>query len=36
MNFDTDKWEIAPEVKKRMDAIKNGFAEDRYGWMIKV
>ena len=36
MNFDTDKWEIAPEVKRRMDAIKNGVAEDRYGWMIKV
>jgi branched-chain amino acid aminotransferase len=36
MNFDTDKWEIAPEVKRRMDAIKNGLAEDRYGWMIKV
>ena len=36
MNFDTDKWEVAPEVKRRMDAIKNGVAEDRYGWMIKV
>jgi branched-chain amino acid aminotransferase len=36
MNFDTDKWEIAPEVKNRMDAIKEGVAEDRYGWMVKV
>ncbi|HEY8659580.1 MAG TPA: branched-chain amino acid aminotransferase [Hanamia sp.] len=36
MNFDTDKWEISPAIKKRMDAIKDGTGEDTYGWMIKV
>ena len=36
MNFDTDKWKIAPEIKIRMNAIKEGIAEDRYGWMVKA
>lgn len=36
MFFDTDKWRIAPEVKKRMTAIKEGRAEDKYDWMYKV
>jgi len=36
MNFDTDKWEIAYEIKTRMDAIKEGKAEDKYGWMVKI
>ncbi len=36
MNFETDKWEIAPEIKNRMNAIKEGTAEDKYGWMVKV
>ncbi len=36
MNFDTDTWEVAPEVKRRMDAIKDGSAEDTYGWMVAV
>ncbi len=36
MNFNTEKWEIAPEIKKRMDAIKQGTVEDRYGWMVKI
>ena len=25
-----------PEVKRRMDAIKNGNEPDRYGWMYKI
>ena len=36
MQFATDKLEVAPEIKKRMNAIKEGKAEDIYGWMIKV
>lgn len=36
MNFDVEKWKIAPEIKTRMDAIKDGSVEDRFGWMVKV
>lgn len=36
MNFDTDKWEVAPEIKTRMDAIKSCTSEDKYGWMVKI
>lgn len=36
MVFDENKWKVAPEMKKRMDAIKNGEVEDTHGWMFKV
>ena len=36
MQFDVEKWVIAPEVKKRMDAIKYGLVEDVHGWMFRV
>jgi branched-chain amino acid aminotransferase len=36
MNFDVAKWETAPELKKRLDYIREGRAEDKYGWMFKV
>ena len=36
MTFDTEKWKVAPEIKKRMSDIKEGKAEDKYGWMVKV
>lgn len=36
MTFDTEKWKVAPEVKRRMSDIKEGKAEDKYGWMVKV
>ena len=36
MTFDTDKWEVAPEVKKKMNDIKEGKAEDKFGWMVKI
>jgi len=36
MTFDVDKWRIAPEIKSRMDAIKEGLVPDRYDWMFKV
>jgi branched-chain amino acid aminotransferase len=36
MNFDVDNWKIAIELKKKLDNIREGRAEDRYGWMWKV
>ena len=36
MFFDTDKWKVAPEIKRRMTAIKEGRMEDKYDWMCKV
>jgi len=36
MTFDTEKWKIAPEVGRTMNAIKEGKIEDKYGWMVKV
>ncbi|HWJ25141.1 MAG TPA: branched-chain amino acid aminotransferase, partial [Flavisolibacter sp.] len=32
MTFDTDKWEIAPMIKKRLTDIREGRMEDKYGW----
>lgn len=36
MEFDVAKLTIAPEMKSRMDAIKNGTAEDRFDWLVKI
>jgi branched-chain amino acid aminotransferase len=36
MSFDESIWKVAPEVKRRMDAIKDGTAEDRHGWMFRI
>ncbi|HEV2830960.1 MAG TPA: branched chain amino acid aminotransferase, partial [Hanamia sp.] len=36
MKFDVEKWKVAPEIKSRMSAIKNGTAEDKFGWMVKA
>ena len=36
MNFDVDKWKIAPEIKNRLSAIKEGRDKDKYGWMMKL
>lgn len=36
MKFDVEKWKVAPEIKSRMVAIKNGTAEDKFGWMVKA
>ena len=36
MNFEVDKWKASPEVKRRMEAIKNGIEADNYGWMYKI
>ncbi|PWT78709.1 MAG: branched chain amino acid aminotransferase [Bacteroidetes bacterium] len=36
MKFETENWKIAPTVKKRLTDIRDGVAEDKFGWMIKV
>lgn len=36
MNFDTDKWKTAPELKERLNDIREGRAEDTHGWMFRV
>lgn len=36
MHFDVYKWQTAPEVKRRMGAIKEGRSVDKYDWMYKV
>jgi len=36
MYFDTDKSLVAPELKTRLNAIRDGKAEDVHGWMYKI
>lgn len=36
MQFDTSRWRTAPELKKRLDEIREGKAKDRFGWMLPV
>jgi branched-chain amino acid aminotransferase len=36
MYFDVDKWQTAPEIKKRLSAIREGNAPDSHDWMYKV
>ncbi|MEP6674348.1 MAG: branched-chain amino acid aminotransferase [Ferruginibacter sp.] len=36
MAMDVDSWKIAPEVKRRMNAIRYGQAPDTNGWMYKI
>jgi branched-chain amino acid aminotransferase len=36
MNFDVENCEIARAVKSRMSAIKEGRADDKYDWLVKV
>jgi branched-chain amino acid aminotransferase len=36
MQFDTDKWTIAPAIKKDMDDIKSGVVADENGWMVPI
>jgi len=36
MNFDTDKWKIAPALKKTLTGIREGKIEDKHDWMTKV
>ena len=36
MQFDTSRGRTAPELKKRLDEIREGKAKDRFGWMLPV
>ncbi len=36
MHFNTDSWKIAPELKKRLNAIRDGKAEDKHDWMYRI
>ncbi|TDX00659.1 branched-chain amino acid aminotransferase [Dinghuibacter silviterrae] len=36
MLLDTDKWTISPEVKRRLDAIREGREADVHQWMFPV
>jgi branched-chain amino acid aminotransferase len=36
MHFNPDAFQAAPAVKKRLDEIKQGKAEDVYGWRLKI
>jgi branched-chain amino acid aminotransferase len=36
MLFDTDKWNITPELKRRITAIREGDAVDTHGWLYKI
>lgn len=36
MQFDITKWAVSPELKKKMDAIRNGELPDTHGWLYKV
>ncbi|MEO8412838.1 MAG: branched-chain amino acid aminotransferase [Ginsengibacter sp.] len=36
MDFDIEKWKIAPIIKSNMTAIKDGRQADKYNWMTKV
>ncbi len=36
MKFDTSSWKISPEVKRRLDEIKEGKVEDKHGWLYKI
>ena len=36
IEFDVAKWKTAPELKRRLDEIREGKVDDRYGWMFKV
>lgn len=36
MEFDVDKWEIAPFIRKRLLDIREGTEPDTHDWMLKV
>jgi branched-chain amino acid aminotransferase len=36
MTFNESMWKVAPEMKRRLDAIKSGDMEDKYGWRYKI
>jgi branched-chain amino acid aminotransferase len=36
MQFDTDSWQTAPELKKRLNDIRYNRVTDTHGWMFKI
>ena len=36
MDFDTDRWKTAPELKRQLNGIRYGEIPDTYGWMFKI
>jgi len=36
MDFDVNKWKTAPELKRRLNAIRYGQEADTHGWMYKI
>lgn len=36
IEFNTDTWKLSPEIKKRLDGIRNCKVPDRFGWMYKI
>jgi branched-chain amino acid aminotransferase len=36
IEFDTDKWRTAIELKKRLNDIRYGKSDDKYGWLYKI
>ena len=36
MSFDVESWQTAPEVKRRLNAIRYGKAADTYDWLTKL
>ena len=36
MIFDVNTWKIAPEVKRRLNGIREGNLPDTHGWMYKI
>ncbi len=36
MQFDTEKWKIAPAIKQQLTDIKEGKIEDVHNWMVRV
>jgi branched-chain amino acid aminotransferase len=36
MHFDTESWTIAPELKNRLNAIREGSVDDLHSWLFKI
>ncbi len=36
MEFDTNKWQVCPQIKNMLTDIREGKREDKYNWMWKV
>jgi branched-chain amino acid aminotransferase len=36
MFFDTESWTVAPELKKRLNDIRQGKTADTHGWMLSI